>query len=58
MVYCWTGQTASQVVAYLNMLGYDAYSLKFSSNALWYNSLTAHKWSEATESGNFPLVKN
>ena len=29
VVYCYTGQTAGQVVAALNMLGYDAYSLKF-----------------------------
>lgn len=29
VVYCYTGQTSAQVVAALNMLGYDAYSLKF-----------------------------
>jgi len=29
VVYCYTGQTAGQVVGALNMLGYDAYSLKF-----------------------------
>jgi len=29
VVYCYTGQTAGQVTAALNMLGYDAYSLKF-----------------------------
>ena len=29
VVYCYTGQTAGQAVAALNMLGYDAYSLKF-----------------------------
>jgi len=56
LVYCWTGQHASQVVGYLTMLGYDAYDLAFSSNALWYTSLTAHKWSEAVQSRNYPLV--
>ena len=29
VVYCYTGQTAGQVVGALNTLGYDAYSLKF-----------------------------
>ena len=29
VVYCYSGQTAGQVVGALNMLGYDAYSLKF-----------------------------
>jgi len=29
VVYCYTGQTAGQVVGALNILGYDAYSLKF-----------------------------
>jgi rhodanese-related sulfurtransferase len=28
-VYCYTGHTAGQAVALLNLLGYDAYSLKF-----------------------------
>jgi len=44
VVYCWTGQHSSQVTAYLNMLGYEAYSLKFGSNGLFYDDLTAHKW--------------
>jgi len=29
VVYCYTGQTASQVTSALNMLGYDAYNLLF-----------------------------
>jgi rhodanese-related sulfurtransferase len=29
VVYCYSGQTAGQAVSALNMLGYDAYSLKF-----------------------------
>jgi rhodanese-related sulfurtransferase len=28
-VYCYTGHNAGQAMAILNMLGYDAYSLKF-----------------------------
>jgi len=55
IVYCWTGQHSSQVTAYLNMLGYEAYSLKFGSNNLFYDDLTAHKWSA---SNNFTLETN
>ncbi len=47
IVYCWTGQHSSQIAAYLNMLGYDAYSLTFGSNSLFYDDLTAHKWTTA-----------
>jgi rhodanese-related sulfurtransferase len=47
VVYCWTGQHSSQVTAYLNMLGYNAKSLSNGSNNLFYDSLTAHKWSVA-----------
>lgn len=49
IVYCWTGQHSSQVTAYLNMLGYEAYSLKFGSNNLFHNNLTAHKWTTAAQ---------
>jgi len=33
VVYCYTGQRSGQVVSVLNMLGYDAYSLKFGMHA-------------------------
>ena len=54
IVYCWTGQHSSQIAAYLNMLGYDAYSLTFGSNSLFYDDLTAHKWS-AAQTNDFAL---
>jgi len=49
IVYCWTSQTSSQIAAYLNMLGYSAYSLKFGSNNLWYEDMEAgpKKWNAA-----------
>ncbi len=47
VVYCWTGQHSSQVTAYLNMLGYNAKSLAYGSNNLFYSSLTGHKWNDA-----------
>ena len=34
VIYCYTGQTSSQVTSYLNVLGYNAYSLKFGLNAI------------------------
>jgi len=53
VVYCWTGQHSSQVTAYLNMLGYDAVSMKFGSNNLFHTALDAHKWNGT--SNNFPM---
>lgn len=53
IIYCWTGQHGSQVVAYLNMLGYEAYGMKFGSNNLWHAQLTGHKWVE--HSNTYPL---
>jgi rhodanese-related sulfurtransferase len=55
VTYCWTGQTSSMITAYLNVLGYDAYSLKFGANSLIHSSLEAHKWSD-TETRNYPVV--
>lgn len=34
VVYCYTGQTSAQVCTYLNMLGYNAYSMQFGMNAV------------------------
>ena len=57
VVYCWTGQQSSQLTAYLIMLGYEAYSLSYGANNLYYDSLTnlGVKW-EATDQRDFPLV--
>jgi rhodanese-related sulfurtransferase len=52
VVYCWSGQTASMVAAWLNVLGYDGKTLKFSSNGMIYDDLTSHKWGvNATPAG-------
>ena len=34
VVYCYSGQTSSQLCSYLNVLGYNAYSLKFGANSI------------------------
>jgi len=55
VTYCWTGQTSSMITAYLTVLGYDAYSLKFGANSLIHSSLEAHKWTDA-ETRDYPVV--
>ncbi len=35
VTYCYTGQTSAVITAYLRVLGYNAYSLKFGMNGLW-----------------------
>lgn len=51
VTYCWTGQTSSMVTAWLFILGYDAYSLKFGANGMIYSDLQAHKWSASKTLG-------
>ncbi len=55
VTYCWTGQTSSVVTAYLNVLGYNAVSLKFGANGMIYNNLQVHKWAG---SADYPYVTN
>ena len=43
-VYCYTGQTSAQVVTYLKILGYDAYSLTYGVNGFDYGSLSKSKY--------------
>ena len=47
-VYCYSGQTGSQIAAYLTILGYEAYDVKFGTNAVIYDSMTSHKWTAET----------
>jgi rhodanese-related sulfurtransferase len=46
VVYCYTGQTSAQVVAYLRMLGYDAKSLLFGVNGFAYELNPGGKYTE------------
>ncbi len=45
-VYCWTGQTSAYTAAYLRMLGYQAYTVVQGVNDMFYDQLTAHKWTD------------
>lgn len=50
-VYCFTGQHSAFVVAYLKLLGYDAYSLGFGSNSFMHQMLIdkgAEEWNAFT----------
>ena len=53
VTYCWSGQTSSVITAYLNILGYDAKSLKFGANGLIYSELEKQNW---TGSEDFDYV--
>lgn len=55
VTYCWTGQTSSMVTAYLNVMGYDAKSLKFGTNGMIYDNLQSHTWS-ASAAKQYPVV--
>ena len=51
VVYCYTGQTASQVASALNMLGYDAYNLLFGFGSWNMDANAGSKWFDETVSG-------
>ncbi len=44
VLYCFTGQHASMVAAYLNLLGYDARVLKYGANSFMHSKLVKNKW--------------
>ena len=47
VVYCYTGQGSGNLVAYLKLVGYDAKSLKYGTNAMIHDDMTSGKWSDA-----------
>lgn len=60
-VYCFTGQHAAFVVAYLQILGYDAYVVKYGANGFMHSSLTSlnigHAFDMKKHFKQYPLVK-
>jgi len=56
VVYCYTGQTSSQLVVFLRALGYDAKSLAFGANNLFYDTMPGTKWVD-TECKHYPVVQ-
>jgi len=61
LVYCFTGQSAAFLVAYLRLLGYNAFSLNFGANSFMHSDLKAREgWSgfdAAASLFDFPLIK-
>lgn len=58
VTYCYTGQTSAVITAFLNVMGYDAYSLKFGMNGLWNQNpaWVSNKW-VSTNSKDYDLVQ-
>lgn len=68
VTYCYTGQTSAVLTAYLNVLGFDAYSLTFGVNGLTHSNpfwatggtdgaAVPNHWSVNASSKDFPVVK-
>jgi rhodanese-related sulfurtransferase len=59
VTYCYTGQTSAVLTAWLRVLGYDAYSLKFGVNGLFNSSQqwSTNQWGVGSSvPKNLPLV--
>ena len=48
VVYCYTGQGSAFAAAYLNVLGYDALSLRFGANAMMHGNVPGTNWDAET----------
>ena len=57
VVYCYTGQTSSQVVAYLSALGYDAYSLLYGVNGMCFSNDDICKTKYHVAATDYPVVR-
>ncbi|MGB5462540.1 MAG: rhodanese-like domain-containing protein [Aureibaculum sp.] len=59
VVYCSTGQSAAYVVAYLNVLGYDAGNIAYGANSFMNKTLKEKDWDAFTkkEINMFPVVE-
>jgi rhodanese-related sulfurtransferase len=55
VTYCWTGQTSSMITAYLNVIGFNAVSLKFGANGMIFSDLQSHKFTPPAE--DLPVVQ-
>ena len=55
VVYCYTGQGSANLVAYLSLVGYDAKSLKYGTNAMIHDEMTKSAWGPAMIK-DYPLV--
>ena len=57
VVYCYTGHTASQVTALLNILGYDAINLKFGMTSWTRDTdIAPGRYQEVKDAKDYPFV--
>lgn len=59
VTYCYTGQTSAVITAFLRVMGYDAYSLKFGMNALYnsHSNWSSNQWGGDSNPKDFSTVK-
>ncbi len=60
LVYCFTGQNAAFTIAYLRLLGYNAFTLGFGANSFMHDVLVSrehwHGFKAADKLNDFPLI--
>ena len=60
LVYCFTGQNAAFTIAYLRLLGYNAFTLSFGANSFMHDVLVSranwHGFKAADKLNNYPLI--
>lgn len=61
ITYCYTGQTSAVITAWLQVLGYDAYSMTFGMNGIYHSNPAwgPNQWGVGSSvPKNLPLIKN
>jgi len=64
VTYCYTGQTSAVITAYLNVLGFEAYSLTFGingmshTNSFWTTGSVTNHWGYDSNPKSLPTVSN
>ena len=61
ITYCYTGQTSAVVTAWLQVLGYDAYSMTFGMNGIFHSNpaWSSNQWGVGSSvPKELPLIKN
>lgn len=61
ITYCYTGQTSAVITAWLQVLGYDAYSMTFGMNGIYHSNpaWSSNQWGVGSSvPKELPLIKN
>ena len=60
VTYCYTGQTSAVITAYLNVLGYDAYSMTFGMNGIYNDNdaWSTNQWGADSNPKDLNTVKD